>query len=124
MIDTMGYGIRRMYRVQAHRYFPLPDYDLRSSDRVTLTIPGTVVDPAYSRMLIEKADLPLEDTFALDRIHKRMPLDNETVKRLRRAKLIEGRKPNLYVSHQVASARGGKADYIRTRPRMMLITSS
>lgn len=37
------------------------------------------------------------------------------VKRLRQAKLIEGRKPHLYVSAAVASATAAKADYINTR---------
>ncbi len=34
---------------------------------------------------------------------------------LRRTGLVEGRKPNLYVSASVASASATKADYIRTR---------
>ena len=30
MIDSMGYGVHQMYRGQAARYFPLPDYDQTS----------------------------------------------------------------------------------------------
>ncbi|MBL8470830.1 MAG: putative DNA binding domain-containing protein, partial [Rhodocyclaceae bacterium] len=56
MIDTMGYGIRDMYVGQARRYFPLPDYDLSERDAVKMTIYGGVVDPAYSRLLIQKTD--------------------------------------------------------------------
>lgn len=115
MIDTMGYGIYEMHIGQARRYFPLPDYDLSEPNAVKMTIHGKIVDPAYSRMLIQKTDLSLQDIFALDRVQKKLPLDDAVVKHLRRANLIEGRKPNLHVSATVAAATASKADYIRTR---------
>ena len=115
MIDTMGYGIHAMHIGQARRYFPLPDYDLSESDAVKITIHGKIVDPAYSRMLIKKTDLSLQDIFALDRVQKKFPLDDVMVKHLRRANLIEGRKPNYHVSATIAAATAKKADYIRTR---------
>lgn len=115
MIDTMGYGIHDMYARQAKRYFPMPDYDLSEPGAVKLTIYGGVVDLAYSRLLIQKTDLPLADILALDRVQKKLPIPEEAVTRLRRAGLIEGRKPNLYVSAKVAKATSDKADYIRTR---------
>ena len=115
MIDTMGFGIHDMYARQAKRYFPMPDYDLSEASAVRLTIYGGVVDPAYSRLLIQKTDLPLADILALDRVQKKLPLPDEAITRLRRAGLIEGRKPNLYVSAKVAKATSDKVDYIRTR---------
>ncbi len=115
MIDTMGYGIYEMYRGQALRYFPMPDYDLSEPQVVKMTIHGSIVDPAYSRLLIQKTDLSLQEIFALDRVQKKLPLDEAMVKHLRRANLIEGHKPNLHVSATVASATATKADYIRTR---------
>lgn len=115
MIDTMGYGIYEMHRSQARRYFPLPDYDLGEPEAVKMTIHGRVVDPAYSRMLIEKTNLPFTDILALDRVQKGLPLDNEMAKHLRRSGLIEGRKPHLHVSATVAKVTASKADYIRTR---------
>lgn len=115
MIDTMGYGIHSIHLGQARRYFPMPDYDLSQPDAVKLTIHGRVVDPAYSRLLIQKTDLPLADVLALDRIQKKLPLPDEAVARLRRAGLIEGRRPNLHVSASVAKATASMADYIRTR---------
>lgn len=115
MIDTMGYGIHEMHVSQARRYFPMPDYDLQTPEAVGLTVHGRIVDPAYSRLLMQKTDLPLSDVLALDRIQKNMPLDDTVVKRLRRAGLIEGRKPNLHVSAEVAKATKNKAEYIRTR---------
>ncbi len=115
MIDTMGYGIHDMHARQARRYFPMPDYDLSTPAAVKLSIYGGVVDPAYSRLLIQKTDLPLADVLALDRVQKKLPIPDEAAAGLRRAGLIEGRKPNYHVSAQVAAAADGKAAYIRTR---------
>ena len=115
MIDTMGYGIHEMHLGQARRYFPMPDYDLSEPQAVKLTLYGAVVDVAYSRLLIQKTNLPLADILALDRVQKKLPIDDAVVRRLRQAKLIEGRKPHLYVSATVASATAAKADYINTR---------
>jgi ATP-dependent DNA helicase RecG len=115
MIDTMGYGIRDMYLGQARRYFPLPDYDLSAPQAVCMTLYGGVVDLAYSRLLIQKTDLPLEDVLALDRVQKKLPIPASAVIRLKRHGLIEGRKPNFHVSAVVAKATAAKADYIRTR---------
>jgi len=115
MIDTMGYGIHTLYAGQARRYFPLPDYDLSIPHAVKLTIYGGVVDPAYSRLLIQKTDLPLTDVLALDRIQKKLPVPDKTAAHLRKAGWIEGRKPNWFVSAEIAAVTGSRADYIRTR---------
>ncbi len=115
MIDTMGYGIHDMHARQARRYFPMPDYDLAEAGAVRLTVYGGVVDPAYSRLLIQQTDLPLADVLALDRVQKKLAIPDDAVARLKRLKLIEGRKPNYHVSAAVAEATASKADYIRTR---------
>lgn len=115
MLDTMGYGIHDMHARQARRYFPLPDYDLGDADAVRLTIHGAVVDPSYSRLLIQNTQMALADVLALDRVQKKLPIDDTTAARLRKAGLIEGRKPGYRVSAVVAKATASKADYIRTR---------
>jgi putative ATP-dependent DNA helicase len=115
MIDTMGYGIRDMYVGQARRYFPMPDYDLSEQNTVQMTLYGSVVDIAYSRLLIQKTDLPLTDVLALDRVQKKLPIPEDTAAHLRKAGLIEGRKPKYIVAARVAAATASKADYIRTR---------
>ncbi|MCA3081814.1 MAG: putative DNA binding domain-containing protein [Burkholderiales bacterium] len=115
MIDTMGYGIHLMHLEQARRYFPMNDYDLSEPGVVRMTVYGGVVDPAYSRLLIQQTDLPLADVLALDRVQKRLPIPEATAARLRRAGLIEGRKPNLHVSATVAKVTANKADYIHMR---------
>ena len=115
MIDTMGYGIHDMHVGQAKRYFPLPDYDLSQAYQVRLKIYGKVVDASYTRLLIEKTDMPLMDILALDRVQKKLPVNDLVVRRLRRIGLIEGRKPNLHITAKIAAATGNRAAYIRTR---------
>ena len=115
MIDTMGYGIYQMHLGQARRYFPMPDYDLSEPNVTRMTIYGGVLDQAYSEILIQQTTLPLGDILALDRVQKKLPIDVELIKHLRRAGLIEGRKPNLYVSAAVAKTTADKATYIRMR---------
>lgn len=81
----------------------MPDYDLSNVGTVRLTVYGGVIDPAYSRLLIRQTGLPLADVLALDRVQKKLPIPKEAVTRLKRMKLIEGRKPNYQVSATVAA---------------------
>ena len=115
MIDTIGYGIHEMHVGQARRYFPMPDFDLNTPDAMHMTVHGRVIDPAYTRLLMQKTNLPMADILALDRVQKHLPLDDTILRRLRRDGLVEGRKPNLHVSATMAKATASKADYIRTR---------
>lgn len=115
MIDKMGYGIYDMHQAQAKRYFPMPDYNLSQPNAVRMTIYGGIVDPAYSRLLMQKTNLPLADILALDRVQKKLPIPDEVIKHLRHIGLIEGRRPNLHVSAIVAAVTSKEADYIRTR---------
>ncbi|NDL60416.1 RNA-binding domain-containing protein [Phytoactinopolyspora mesophila] len=117
MIDRMGYGIQQIHRSQARRFLPLPDYDLSQPNGVKLTIYGAVIDQNYSELLMARTDLPLGDILALDRVQKKFPVPKETLRRLRRAHLIEGRMPHVHVSAMVAAATATKADYIRQRPQ-------
>ncbi|MCB1808316.1 MAG: putative DNA binding domain-containing protein [Candidatus Competibacteraceae bacterium] len=114
MIDTIGSGIRKMFLIQKKRFFPLPEYEI-SSNRVQVTITGRVVDMNYARKLAEMPDLTLEDIILLDRVQKRKSLTNEQAAHLKKQGLIEGRKPNFYISAKIAKHSGEKADYIRTR---------
>ena len=98
MIDTLGYGIFDMYNRQRHRFLPLPDYDLSKPNQVKLTIPGAVIDEAYTDLLMQRTDLPLADVIALDRIQKGLTIPDNATRRLRRAGLIQGRKPHLQVT--------------------------
>ena len=115
MIDHLGYGIERMNRSQARRYLPLPEYDLTNPGEVRLTIWGSVVDEAYTRVLMQRSDLPFDEVMALDRIQKGHPVARNILRRLRRKGLVEGRRPHLRVAASVAEAAGAKVDYLEKR---------
>jgi len=115
MIDTIGSGIRRMFIRQRERFFSLPDYNLNEPDRVQVRLFGKVLDENFTRLLIEGADLDLMDVLALDKVQKQQPITDEEFKRLKKGELVEGRRPNLYVSARIAAATGDKAAYIRHR---------
>lgn len=115
MIDTIGSGIKRMFMRQRDRSFPLPDYDLDDPGKVVVRLTGRVLDENYTRLLMSQADLDLLDVIALDKVQKKRALDDDTFKRLKERKLIEGRRPNLFVSAKIAAVIGEKAAYIKNR---------
>ena len=115
MIDTIGSGIKRMFMRQRDRSFPLPDYDLDDPGKVVVRLTGRVLDENYTRLLMSQADLDLLDVIALDKVQKKRALDDDTFKRLKERKLIEGRRPNLFVSAKIAAVTGEKAAYIKNR---------
>ena len=93
----------------------MPEYDLSEHGRVKVRIIGKVVDEKYTRMLLMRTDLHLRDVIALDKVQKGKPLTDDEFKSLKTKRLIEGRRPNLFVSAEVAAATDTKADYIRKR---------
>jgi len=115
MIDTIGSGIRRMFTKQRQRNFPMPDYDLSERDRVRVRIIGKVIDEKYTRMLTTRTDLELWDVIALDKVQKGRPISDEEFRLLKAKKLVEGRRPNLFVSAEVATATETRAEYIKKR---------
>ena len=115
MIDIIGSGIRRMFIRQRERFFPLPDYDLSEPERVKVRLFGKVLDENFTRLLIEKVDLDLMDVLALDKVQKKRPITDEESRRLKKRKLVEGRRPNLFVSAKIAAVIGDKAAYIKHR---------
>jgi len=115
MIDTIGSGIKRIYQVQKKRSFPMPDYDLMGGQEVQVRIIGKVLDEKYTRMLMARTDLDLWDAIALDKVQKGKPLNDDEFKSIKRKKLVEGRRPNLFVSAEIAAATETKAEYIKKR---------
>ncbi|MEW6378996.1 MAG: RNA-binding domain-containing protein [bacterium] len=116
MIDTIGSGIRRIFEKQRQRFFPLPDYDLSEQpERVEVRLFGKVLDENYTRLLVKGTNLDLMDVIALDKVQKKRPLTEEEFKSLKERKLVEGRRPNLYVSAKIAAVTDDKATYIKHR---------
>lgn len=115
MIDTMGYGIHTMTVAQRKRYFPLPDYGKSTASKVVLEIFGHTINENYSLLLLERQDLSIDTVILLDRVQKGLPITDDAATHLRREKLIEGRKPNYYVSARIAATTGTQAAYTRNR---------
>ena len=115
MIDTIGSGIKRMFLKQKERFFPMPDFDLSTPNKVSVKIAGRIWDENYTKLLMSRTDLELKTVVLLDRVQKNLPIDDNEIKELKRFGLIEGRKPNLHVSSAVAKITNDKASYIRKR---------
>lgn len=112
LIDTIGSGIKRMYRTQRERYFPLPDFELKSNPgSVRVRTYGRELDTAFSRALLSGMDVTLEEVIALDRVQKRMPLSLDLIKPLRKRGLVEGRGTTVRISGAVAKASGREVSY-------------
>lgn len=115
MIQTRGGGIKMMFNEQRRRLFPLPEYDL-SKQRVKVTVTGKILDPKYAAILAQQdSDLTLDEVIMLDRVQKDKgkSLSAADIKHLRKRKLIEGTKPNYFISAQIAQKTNQKAEYTK-----------
>jgi ATP-dependent DNA helicase RecG len=115
MIETIGGGIKKMFKTQMERFFPLPDYDLTQNDRVVVKIQGCVLDERYTQLLIKNRDIDLSTVMLLDKVQKSIRLSKEEHKFLKAKRLVEGRYPNLIVASKLATTREEKVKYIRQR---------
>lgn len=114
MIDTAAMGIRKVFRIQKEKYFPMPDYDL-ANNQVGVTVYGKIIDDKYTQLLFRQPDLDLETVYLLDRVQKKLKLSKEAVACLRKYKLVEGRAPNLFISEFVAQDVKEEAQYIKNK---------
>jgi len=114
MVDTIGSGIKKMFNFQRARFFPLPEYDF-SENRVKVTVIGKVLDMDYASVLAKDSELTLEEIMMLDKVQKRKLITSEEVRHLKKKKLIEGIKPNYFISAKIAQKTGQKAAYTKAR---------
>jgi ATP-dependent DNA helicase RecG len=114
MVDTMGNGIINMFKFQRIRSFPMPDYDF-SNNRVNVTIIGKVLDVEYASVLAKDNTLSLPEITMLDKLQKKKILTEFEEKTLKKKHLIEGRKPNYYISARIAQTTGQKAEYTKAK---------
>lgn len=113
MIDSQGYGIHNMFVRQKERYLPMPDYDGSSEDHVVMHMPGTVIDENYSLMLMSNNDISLTDTVLLDQLQKGKMIKDTAIDMLKKKRLIEGRRPNIYIAKSIAQSTDQKVEYSR-----------
>jgi len=112
LIDTIGSGIKKMFIAQKNKYFPLPEYAF-DNETVKVIIEGKVLDINYASKLASMPDLSLEEIVLLDKVQKKHTLSDNETKRVRSKKLIEGKRPNVYISSTVAKYTEQEDEYIR-----------
>ncbi len=115
MIDTQAMGIRKVFKIQRDKFFPMPDYDLSVNRQVNVTVYGEVLDGNYSKVLFDNPDFDLTTVYLIDRVQKREELSREAIKYLRKLGVIEGKVPNVYISAKVAESIDKKAQYIKNK---------
>lgn len=114
MIDTVGSGIRKMFQIQKSKFFPLPEYDI-SGQKVEVRIIGKVFDINYARKLALVPDLSFSEIILLDKVAKKKLISKDAAALLKSKGVIEGRRPNYFISSDVAEKTEEKADYIKNR---------
>jgi len=114
MIDTIGSGIIKMFTIQRNKYFPLPEYILES-DSVEVTIEGKILDINYASKLATIPELSLWEIVLLDKVQKGHALTANEAKLLKQKKIVEGKRPNLYISSNVAKHINQKENYIKLK---------
>lgn len=97
MVETEGGGIKKLFEKQRQRMFPMPEYDL-TNGMVRVEVIGKVINEAFAQILTKNPSLSLHDIMLLDKVQKHHPICDEEIKWLRKRSLIEGRKPNFYLS--------------------------
>ena len=117
MIDTATSGIKKVYRIQKDKFFPMPDYDLSNGNQVSVKIYGKILDERYTYILFNHPELDLETVYLLDQVQKGngSQLPKDAVQYLRKYNLVEGRVNNLYLSAGVSQAIDDEASYIKNK---------
>lgn len=117
MVETEGGGIRKLFEQQRKRFFPMPEYDL-SGGKVKVTIDGKVIDEQFAKILVQVPAMSMSDILLLDKVQKQKRLSDDEIKYLRKKKLIEGRKPNVFLSRNIVRQTkdvGLKATYVKNK---------
>ena len=117
MIDTATSGIKKVFRIQRNKFFPMPDYDLTQVNQVAVTVYGKVINEKYTYILFDHPDLDLETVYLLDKVQKgeEATLSKDAIQYLRKHHLIEGRSGSLFLSAEVARNLSEEAEYIKNK---------
>lgn len=115
MIDTASMGIRKVFKIQREKYFPMPDYDLSRQGEVAVVVYGKVLNENYTRILFQNPDFDLDTVFLIDRVQKNAPISKEQIKCLRKLGVVEGKAPHVYLSASLAKAMDEQATYIKNK---------
>lgn len=117
MIETQGGGIRKIFNFQKQRFFPLPDYNFEDN-KVKVTITGKILDENFARIIIKNSNLGLDDIILLDKVQKQKEITEIEFKYLKKAKYIEGRRPDIYLSYHIIESTNNESlqfEYLANR---------
>ncbi|MNS05400.1 Divergent AAA domain protein [compost metagenome] len=117
MIETQGGGIRKIFNFQKQRFFPLPDYNF-DDNKVKVTIIGKILDENFAKIIIKNSNLGLDEIILLDKVQKHKEITEIEFKHLKKAKYIEGRRPNIYLSYHIIESTNDEnlqAEYLANR---------
>lgn len=117
MIETQGGGIRKIFNFQKQRFFPLPDYNF-DDNKVKVTITGKILNENFARILIKNSKLGLDEIILLDKVQKHKEITEVEFKYLKKAKYIEGRRPDIYLSYHIIESTNDEslqAEYLANR---------
>lgn len=116
MIDTVSRGIRRMFREQQIRRFPMPDYEIDLINKeVAVRIYGNIINDKYTKLLNENPALSLKDCILLDAVQKGRTIEQPEAVDLLMRGLLEGHYPDVYIAEGIARKTGELGTYIKNR---------
>ncbi|MBR1643693.1 MAG: transcriptional regulator [Butyrivibrio sp.] len=107
MIDTATSGIRKIFRVQKERFFPLPDYGMIQSYQVMVTVYGKTLNDQYTHILYNHPELDLETVYLLDQIQKGKNISEQDQNNLIEQKLIRIEDQHIYLADSVSENNDG-----------------
>lgn len=84
----------------------MPCYDDSDDSHVVMQLPGNVMDKKYSLLLMEKSDISLTEAVLLDQVQRGKRISDSAIALLRKKRLIEGRKPNIFIAKSLAQKQG------------------
>ncbi len=116
MIDTAWSGIKRVFKTQRERFFPLPSYNFEQ-DSVKVELYGKILDMKYANTLAQHTDLTLKEIIILDKVQKKkvQELDKTWVQKLKKRWLIEWRYPNVYIGSDISGKIWKKTEYMKLK---------
>lgn len=116
MIDTVWSWIKRVFKTQRLRFFPLPSYNFENSC-VRVELYGKILDMKYANILVQNTELTLQEIIILDKIQKNKILEipKEGIIDLKKKWLVEGRYPNMHISGDISWKIWKKTEYIRLK---------
>ena len=116
MIDTVSRGIKKMFKEQWRRYFPMPDYDIDAvKKKVVVRIYGNEINKRYTDLLKTNNSLSLWDCIALDAVQKGRTIHEDVAQDLIKRGLIEGEAPYYRISLSVAKNTHQLPSYTKTK---------